>query len=70
MIFKRSALRIKITWKTLKRNKMKISEWKSQKETVAAKNDIIKTLKKGTPNEILANRKKVVTQNALKKMKQ
>ena len=49
---------------------MKMSEWKSQKETVAAKNDIIKTLKKGTPNEILANRKKVATQNALKKTKQ
>ena len=53
-----------------KEQDMKISKWKSQKETVAAKNDIIKTLKKGTPNEILANRKKVVTQNALKKTKQ
>lgn len=53
-----------------KEQDMKISEWKSQKETVAAKNDIIKTLKKGTPNEILANRKKVATQNALKKTKQ
>ncbi|MFT0467856.1 hypothetical protein, partial [Bacteroides thetaiotaomicron] len=53
-----------------KEQDMKISEWKSQKETVAVKNDIIKTLKKGTPNEILANRKKVATQNALKKTKQ
>lgn len=53
-----------------KEQDMKISEWKSQKETVAAKNDIVKTLKKGTPNEILANRKKVATQNALKKAKQ
>ena len=49
---------------------IRMSEWKPQNETVTTKNDIIKTLKKGTPNEILANRKKVATQNALKKTKQ
>lgn len=51
-----------------KESDVKIAESMTQKET-AAKNDKIKILKKGTPVEILANRKNVAAQNALAKTK-
>jgi len=45
----------------------KIKEWASQKKETTAKNGKIKALKKGTPNEILANRKNVAAQKVSKK---